>query len=106
MHRPGRQCFHGILATNSAAVEFCGSRVNVQQLLSGKNRLLTTAARTKVTFAEIVEDAVCALARENQARRRAVREQSALGVGDAAFCRADTTAAVEDFALGPDLTRL
>jgi hypothetical protein len=28
----------------------------------------------------------------------AVREQSALDVGDAAFCRADTTAAVEDLA--------
>jgi hypothetical protein len=47
-----------------------------------------------------------ALARENEARRRTVREQSALGVDDAAFCCADTTATVEDFALGPDLTSL
>jgi len=46
------------------------------------------------------------LAWENQARRRTVREQSALGVGDATFCHVDTTAAVEDPALGPDLTRL
>jgi hypothetical protein len=28
-----------------------------------------------------------------------VREQSARGVGDAAFCRADTTAAIDDFAM-------
>ncbi len=43
---------------------------------------------------------------ENKAGRRTVREQSALSVGDTAFCRADTTAAVDDFALGPDLARL
>ena len=36
------------------------------------------------------------LARENQARRRTVREQSALGVGDVTFCHADTTAAAEE----------
>ena len=46
------------------------------------------------------------LARENEAGRRAVGEQSAFGIGDAALCCADTPAAVEDFALGPDLTRL
>jgi hypothetical protein len=43
---------------------------------------------------------------KNQARRRGMSEQSALGFGDAAFCRADTTAAAEDFALGSDLARL
>ena len=43
-----------------------------------------------------------ASARENQARRRAVREQAALGVGDAAFGRADATAAVQRSALRPD----
>jgi hypothetical protein len=35
-----------------------------------------------------------------------VREQSALGVGDAAFRRADTTATVEDLAVAPDLACL
>ena len=52
------------------------------------------------------ETGATALAWENETCRRAVREQSAPGVGDAAFCRADTTAAVKDFALGPDLARL
>src|SRR3954454_21347285 len=52
------------------------------------------------------ETGVTALAREDEARRRAMREQSALGVGDAAFGRADTTAAVEHIALGPDLACL
>ncbi len=41
-------------------------------------------------------------ARRNQARRWTVREQSAPSVDDATFCHADTTAAVEDFALSPD----
>jgi hypothetical protein len=35
-----------------------------------------------------------------------VRKQSALGVGNAPFCHANTTAAVEDFALGPDPARV
>src|SRR3954469_2915806 len=52
------------------------------------------------------ETGVTALAREDEARRRAMREQSALGVGDAAFGRADTTAAVEHISLGPDLACL
>jgi hypothetical protein len=52
------------------------------------------------------ETIATALARENETRRRTVREQSTFGVGDATFCRADTTAAVEDLALGPDLARL
>ena len=46
------------------------------------------------------------LARENEASRRAVGEQSAFGIGDAALCCADTPAAAEDVALGPDLARL
>jgi hypothetical protein len=44
--------------------------------------------------------------RENQACCRTVREQSAFRVGDSTFCHADTTTAVKDSALGPDLTRL
>src|SRR5260221_8985459 len=36
------------------------------------------------------------LARENQARRRTVRQQPALGVGGVTFCHADTTPAAEE----------
>jgi len=42
------------------------------------------------------------LARKNETGRRTVREQSTVGVRDAAFRRANTTATVEDFALSPD----
>jgi len=42
----------------------------------------------------------------NEARRRTVCEQSALGVSNAAFRRADTTAAGEHLALGFDLAGL
>src|SRR5262245_66435376 len=42
------------------------------------------------------------LARENETGRRTVREQSTVGVRDAAFRCANTTATVEDLALGPD----
>lgn len=46
------------------------------------------------------------LARENKTGRRPLCEQSALGVGDAAFCDPNTTATVEDLALGSDLAGL
>jgi hypothetical protein len=57
---------------------------------------------------EIGDDALVGSVRcrENEARRRTVREQSALGVGDPAFGCTDTTAAVNDVALGPDLISL
>jgi hypothetical protein len=47
-----------------------------------------------------------ALAREYEARRRTVREQSTLGINEAAFCRTDTAAAVEDFTFCSEPTRL
>ena len=50
--------------------------------------------------------AVCYSALEDEARRCAVSEQPALSVGDTAFCRADTTASVQYFALRLDLARL
>lgn len=46
------------------------------------------------------------LARKNETGRRTVREQSTVGVRDAAFRRANTTATVEDFALGSDRTSI
>src|SRR5262245_59881915 len=42
------------------------------------------------------------LARENETGRRPMREQSTAGVRDVAFLCANTTATVEDLALGPD----
>jgi cytolysin (calcineurin-like family phosphatase) len=47
--------------------------------------------------------ALAALCMEDEASGRAMRKQPILGIGDTAFCCADTTAAVEDFALGYNL---
>ena len=52
------------------------------------------------------EKSATALAQINEAGRRAVREQSAFCVCDAAFCRADATAAIENLTLSLDLARL
>jgi precorrin-6B methylase 2 len=63
-------------------------------------------AADRIGDTALLETGAIALARKNEARRRTVREQSALGVGNAPLCRADTTAAVEDLALGPDPARI
>lgn len=48
----------------------------------------------------------CASALEDEARCRAMREQSALTIHDPSFGRADATATVQDFSLGPDFASL
>ena len=60
-----------------------------------------------MTFSEIV---ICPHGRlsawEDEARRRAMREQSAFAVHYPPFGRADTTAAAQDLALSSDLACL
>src|SRR5262245_11694919 len=78
--------------------------VRLDMSANGQKRIgrLSQSPHFMLTASEGSADSRSPLARENETGRRTVREQSTVGVRDAAFRCANTAATVEDLALGPD----